>query len=259
MRQVFRQFLALLSRLVLWKHQPLVVAVVGRGANAVARELIFQVVNINYPAVQNLQSPKAEFSIPLTVFGVRGYPQNVWQWIKVVAKALLQLLRLQRFQHVLVLELDTVNNDLTKFWINVLQPQHRISTSKLAHNPDLNQYKQIAINLGKKLGIEEEISVAILEDFEPKGSTLKIYKGLNGSIVIDATHHFYPIPMQVVDELLKFQTSRDKDYKVTVLDSEDNNLVRPQPKEITGEDLFIIKGFAPIAIKRFAYLIKPSR
>lgn len=259
MRILFREFLALLTKLVLKKHHPVVIAITGKGATAVTRELVFQVVNIAYPAVQNMQSPIVEFSIPLTIIGVKGYPENTWQWLKVFVKAVVQLFKLNSFEHYLVLELNTINKSTSEYWLNVLKPDYLIDTSSLAADANLAEYKKLAVEFGVKLGVDEDVSYAILEDFNFSGSGLKLYKGLNGCLVIDATYHFYPTSETLITEFLESITTANEFSAENIVVVEQDSVINKKLGDIDGKTIIVIKGFAPIMHAKYGYLMQISR
>lgn len=261
MRKLFRHILAILMRAVLWKHRPQVVAIWGDGANAVARELIYTVLNIEYPAVQNSEKPEVEFSIPLTVFGAKGYPQNVWQWVKSILKTVLQLLRLPRFSHVLILEVDAIDSAVTEFWMHHLSPHHTVNTSQL--DTSLEIYQQLAIDIGKKFGIEEEISQTILAEYQPRGSQIRFYFTDDNGLIVDATYHFYPKSLSSVAEILPIETQNvyvlaDKikmewiqQYPNWQFFSGWNKELAQEIRHLGVNATIILAGFAPITKHKF--------
>lgn len=269
MRKTFRQLLADLTKLILRKHRPTVIAVTGTGANAVARDLIFQVINIRYPAVQSLEAPVAEFSIPLTVFGASGYPDNRWQWFKVIVKALLQWIKLPSYKHFMVIEVDTVDKQITDFWLDVLQPAEIVET-EAAKEPKLEDYRELALQVGEKFDVDTEIAASILEFYEPEHARISLRKGVNDSLVVDATYHFYPAPLQVVAETVVDNKSGDEVFVVNPSEK-DLELREKFPKwQFLGgsgdEDIergslgrkstIILRGFAPVAQRKFEYIFE---
>lgn len=265
MRQYFRQLLAGLTKLILSKHRPEVIAVTGAGANGVARELIFQAINIRYPAVQSLEAPIAEFSIPLTVFGASGYPQNWWQWVKVIVKAVLLWIKLPSYKHFMIVEVDTIDKAVTDFWLKVLKPAEVVRTEAV-NNPDLDSYKQLALEVASRFDVDSEIAAGILEFYEPEHARISFQAGVNGGLVVDATYHFYPADLELVAEAIEIADGAN----VLVLNPSKQDLALADAytdwnfadsvdvEQIGRKSTIILRGFAPVARRKFKHIFAVS-
>jgi len=117
LRRVGRTVLKHLSRAVLNRHRPKVIAIVGDGPTAIAREAIYTVLKEKYPTRRNLESPEAEFSVPLTIFGAKTYPRSLGHWLNLTIKTVLQILVLKPYFHFLILELNATNLRILDFWL----------------------------------------------------------------------------------------------------------------------------------------------
>src|SRR5690242_6712489 len=104
LRLIGRLILKHLSRLTIRKHKPLIIGVLGEGPTSIAREFAYAVVSTTLPARRNLETPEAEFSLPLTILDYPNYPQSVVEWLWVMLKTFLQLFTIRPYKHALVLE-----------------------------------------------------------------------------------------------------------------------------------------------------------
>lgn len=219
LRRVGRIILKYLSRSVLNKHRPKVIAVVGDGPTSIAREAIYTVLKEKYPARRNLESPEAEFSVPLTIFGAKTYPQSLGQWLSLVVKTGLQILVLKPYFHFLILELNAADSQILDFWLKITRPDIIVGVGNLPNHPQLTaeqvvkipqyetefltQFLETAAQIGEVFNIGSETARLSLEKFELPQGRLKFAAGKDGRFIIDSTYYFFPPPRQAINELLK--------------------------------------------------------
>jgi hypothetical protein len=257
-RKLLRQFLALLTRATLRKHHARVVAVVGDGPSAVVREYLFQAVNLMHPAVQNLEAPDVEFSVPLTILGARGYPTNLWQWLKLLVKSSVQLIWIKPFTHVLILEMATVSREVTQFWLRALSPELVVDTTDLEFNAQ--QLIAFVCRQLEELDVDSELAEQLLTDYQLPEARMNYYQGPAGSRVLDATHRFYPpnweSVLEIVDEL-KLQS------QILLTDGQASSLptelkgwqVNPLEPQLGSNTLIVLRGFGPLVKHKYQDLL----
>ena len=118
-RKPFRYILSILTKAVIAKHKPTVIAVMGDGQTSIAREIIYEVIATTYPARRNLESPESEFSVPLTILGYPKYPKTLLDWLKMIGKTTVQFFKVKPYHHFLVLELNSIDLNILKYWLDI--------------------------------------------------------------------------------------------------------------------------------------------
>jgi len=274
-RSYLRNILSRLTQKVIAKHQPTIISITGTGETSVARELIFEVINSNYPARRNLETPEAEFSVPLAVINYPRYPRTGIEWLWVIIKTYLQLQRLQPFSHFLILELDTVDLEIQKYWIDVLQPKVKLITGPdqkiiLANktltpkqlSDSLENYKDLAIRIGSYFDVDKEIAAIILEDLEFPRARIDFLKGVQGAVIVDATHYYFPISIKAVLELVATPdrkiifTDNPSDLQYLELVNWQNLFINPKNYSPQPDDTVILRGLKTKILRKFNHLIR---
>ena len=73
-RRFLRRILKILTQAVIKKHNPTIIALVGERGTSVPREVLYHVLHKHRPTRRNIESPEAEFVVPLTIIGAEHYP-----------------------------------------------------------------------------------------------------------------------------------------------------------------------------------------
>lgn len=217
-----RGVLKFLSLAALRKHQPRVVAVIGDGPTAITREAIYQVLKHRFPTRRNLESPEAEFSIPLTILGADSYPHHLLAWAKVVGRAALQLLKNKPYSHHLILEISSTKPTILNFWLKIIRPGLIVQCGPAAGLRTLRSTPQVlavpldeenggdylaphlktAVRVGESFGIDPDSAREYLENLELPQSRIRFFPGQTKSqVVVDASYYYSPPPLQSVLEI----------------------------------------------------------
>lgn len=215
LRPLGRRLLKILTKLVIAKHRPTIIGIVGDGETGVCRELVFGVLNQKHPARRNLESPSVEFSLPLCILGVEDYPTSLRSWAGLSLKVLRQLLTVRPYPHFLILELSPALKETLDYWLSITQPHLLIICGTVPDlslqpyktlnitKPTLAEIKKSALTAGRLYGVDTELSQRALEKITFYPSRIRFFPGQNGRLIIDATYYYYPIPLQSVLELVK--------------------------------------------------------
>ncbi|KKW05656.1 MAG: hypothetical protein UY40_C0012G0003 [candidate division CPR1 bacterium GW2011_GWC1_49_13] len=218
LRVLLKAKLKILSRATLKKHRPTVIAVVGEGKTGIAREAIYTVLKEQYPTRRNLEYPFADFALPLTILGVRSYPTNYGQWLKILIKAAFQLLFLPSHKNFLVLEVGYVHKPTFDYFWQITQPQVLVicgpapylSSSqtapqviKVKEPASLQNYLTAAQKVGRIFGISLKDSQKSLAHFRLPQARIRIIPSQLGGVIVDATYQYFPPDKKAVEEILK--------------------------------------------------------
>jgi hypothetical protein len=253
LRRVLRKTLALLSRWALKKHKPQIVAVVGEGKTAIAREAIYRVVKSKYPVRRNIEAPDAEFVLPLIILGTHEYPHSYLGWLRVLIKAAGQLLIRPPHKHFLVLEIGYLNKEIFDYFWELTHPsilvvcgeapylseeQTAKNTLTIRKEDDLKPFIETALNVAKIIHIDGKKAKKSLTGFSLPAARIRILKSKSGGTLVDATHQYYPPSEEALDEVLEALPGR----KIPITPSASRARTKEKDLEIKKGEVGVILG-----------------
>lgn len=266
LRLLTRRLLKYLSILVLRKHQPDIIAITGSGQTSIAREAIYTVLHEHFPTRRNIESPDAEFTVPLAIFGVQSYPRSYLSWLKIILKTFLQLVILKKHTHTLVLELSAKNPEILRYWFEITKPKIVVICGALpqtgpfqkgallfkvpeSKNGYLTPYFEVARRLGHHYKIKPRDLEAALAKFTLPKAKINILSGKKGKIIVDSTYFYFPPPLKSVLEILALIPGKKafytQDYKEGIQLKKSN----PEISLISSPDPAVLKSFDVIALR----------
>ncbi len=219
LRKVLRKVLSIETKLVLRKHKPYVIAILGEKDSSYIREIIYAIVKSDYNARRNLEKTNSEFSIPLTVFGELKYPESDLAWLRIILKTLLQLIYIRPYKHHLILQLHEIEPYILKHWLKIINPNLIIVTDKLDVGlQEITKEKQVIYitandienikdnsvfikKLSQSLHIPQNEIIKQIKSSKPINPRINILAGKNKNIIIDARYYYYPISMNTISEI----------------------------------------------------------
>lgn len=249
LRRALRLVLKHLTRAVLDKHKPQIIALVGRHETAIAREALYTVLHEHLPTRQNIEAPEAEFVIPLTIFGTNFYPQSVAGWLKIIVKTAIQLGTLKPHANILILEMTTKKEEILDYWLEITRPKivvacgsyppskliRRENTIHLSSPPTpktpeerLAPYRKLALEIGRSFGLKDETMSQDLAKFSLPLPRLRVLPGKEGNMVIDATYEYFPPQKEALAEVLQPLSGE----KVWIRSKKDWREARIRPQEV---------------------------
>ncbi len=251
-RRGVRIVLAGLSHWALRKHKPEVIAVVGEGKAGIAREAIYQVLKCDPPVRRNIETPDAEFVLPLVILGVEEYPCSYLSWLKTVAKAAGQLLFRPAYKHRLVLEIGYTNKKIFDYFWRITRPlvlvicgkapylsENQIAehTFRIEPTEDIKPYLRTAIEVAKIFGIHKEAAQKELAKFSLPPARIRIIAARAGGLLIDATYQYYPPSKRTLNEILEALPGRK-----IFLDPNSPKRLRSKPPQIKKGEIGVLLG-----------------
>lgn len=244
LRRILRKVLKILTKATLQKHDPRIIALIGESKTAPLRESLYAVLHKYMPTRRNIESPEAEFVVPLTIIGTNHYPQTSKEWLFLVGKTILQLIFLPIHQNVLILEFNTKLSEILNYWLEITQPEFTITCG--SHPPakhletrktynlteedstNLEKITKIVQKIGENLGLPSEKIQQELKKTHLPQPRIKILPGKNGYMVIDATYIYFPPLKESIEETLSSLTGR----KVWIRNEEDWEKAQPNPHDV---------------------------
>lgn len=128
-RNFIQLVLVLLSKLVLWRYHPLVVAVVGSSGKTSTKEAIAAVLKDHYRVRQNSENQNVLIGVCLTIIGGQAANRNIWLWLKNFWNGVLCVFWKQKnYPEILVLEMSEDQPGSLKYLIDLCQPHIGVIT-----------------------------------------------------------------------------------------------------------------------------------
>lgn len=119
----FERILSLLARMVLWRHQPEVIAVTGSVGKTSAKEAIHAVLTPSHSVRASAYNYNNEIGVPLTIIGARAAGKNVLQWLGIIGRGLIYGVLPLPYPKVIILEMGADKPGDIKY-LTQLAPAH---------------------------------------------------------------------------------------------------------------------------------------
>jgi len=185
-KEIVQFYLKQLTRFVLWRHKPYVIAVSGSTNKTVVKEYILKFLREEYgeEAVRgNPKSYNTEIGLPLAILYLESGESSAAKWAKILAQATFKALFERRFPQKLVLEMGVEERGDMKRLLEMVRPNVVVVTniegSYTYSNSGLEQIfeemKVLAENVGKDghilLNFDDERVKNIAQDAKAKTIT----------------------------------------------------------------------------------------
>jgi len=197
-RNILKTILRWLSRLILWKYRPLIIAITGSVGKTSAKEAVFAVVSVKSTARKSEGNYNNEIGVPLAILGNISPGRNFFGWLWVFAKAILIFFLPVSYPKILVLEMGADRPGDIAYLISFVKPSISVVTS--VGPSHLENFEKIEDIVREKSNLVAALrgGTAILNYDDPavkqmagkhKGKT--IYYGLDSGADISASDIIY--------------------------------------------------------------------
>jgi UDP-N-acetylmuramoyl-tripeptide--D-alanyl-D-alanine ligase len=105
MRSILQYILKILAKIILWRHQPVVVAVTGSVGKTSTKEAIYQVLKKRFRVRRNMKNYNNEIGVPLTILGLETAGRSVMPWLLNFLKVGLTVFWARNYPEILILEM----------------------------------------------------------------------------------------------------------------------------------------------------------
>ncbi len=283
-RKPYRKILTWLTLRTLVKHNPTVIAVMGDGQTSIGREMIYDLIKQKFPVRRNLESPEAEFSVPLTVLGYPTYPDNYPEWIWVLIKSYFLVRKNPSYRHFLILELNFMDPEILSHWLKILKPETALIVGSVPvdysefgikkivkitdiHPEDILKPFEMAVHqIGRFYRLEPQEIEQAIKNFSLPSSKIRFYPGKNSSVLIDATHYYLPVRLDAVLELvINGDDEEEKSNKIIFSNLKNDKILlkdypkwQLNPKRYSPQpnDVIILRGNRVKNIDKYEYLFE---
>lgn len=105
MRYILQYILRILTKIIIWRYEPVIVAVTGSVGKTSAKEAIYHVLRKKFKVRRNFKNYNQEIGIPLTVLGLETGGRSVLAWLGNFLKAILVFFWSKGYPEILILEI----------------------------------------------------------------------------------------------------------------------------------------------------------
>lgn len=175
MKKIMHFILRLLSKAVLSKYQPKIVAITGSVGKTSAKEAIFSVLNEKYRVRQNIKNYNNEIGLPLTILGKNSAGSNLWKWLELFVSVFINLIILKNkhYPEILVLEMGADRPGDISYLTSIAKPNVAVLTKiGLSHIEFFGSQEKI---LQEKSSIIDRLNV---DDFVVLNQDDDLLKGI---------------------------------------------------------------------------------
>lgn len=230
-----KRVLVFLTNWTIKKHNHQIIIVTGLGQTGLEREAIYQMINQEFPARRNLETPESEFYIPLVVIGAANYPDTVITWLLFFLKTCLSLLKGRICQNKLVIELPNTNKEIFLFWSKLLSGEVLVVCEEDTKEYEgicpvlfqvpvrkntIEEYFLTAKQVARYFSVSDKSINQAIQQFKPPQPKISILQ-VSGITIIDNSYLFLPIPFKAILEVaekigkrLVFIVDRPKEAKL---------------------------------------------
>lgn len=161
MRQTLKKILKILSRRILEKYQPDIVAISGSVGKTSAKEAISAILSDSFSLRASSKNYNNEIGVPLTIIGEDSAGSSVLAWLRVILKALKLIFFYQAdYPKILVLEMGIDRPGDMAYLVELAPPKLGIMT-ELSHShleffgdlQNIKQEKQVLIEAVERKGL----------------------------------------------------------------------------------------------------------
>ncbi len=189
MKKIIIKILHILSKSVVKRHKPRIVAITGSVGKTATKEAIFAVISQKFNSRSNKGNYNTEIGLPLSIIGYSGKPgKNPLKWLYVFARATCILLPGQKYPEILILEMGADKPGDIADLLDIITPDIGIITAISAtHTEQFNSIGGIIREKGKLFrAVEREGWIIVnkdcgeVYDIAQKCDAKKTYIGLCG-------------------------------------------------------------------------------
>lgn len=136
MKPVFKKivqfYLKLLTKFVLWRNRPFIIAVAGTTNKTTAKEYILKFLREKYGKDEvrgNPRSYNTEIGLPLAILYLESGESSFWKWWKILIQAKIRALFSREFPSKLVLELGVEKKGDMEYLLEMVRPSWAVVTN----------------------------------------------------------------------------------------------------------------------------------
>jgi UDP-N-acetylmuramoyl-tripeptide--D-alanyl-D-alanine ligase len=153
-KKIVQNYLKLLTKFVLWRHKPFIIAIAGSTGKTTVKEYILKFLREKYGEEEvrgNPRSYNTEIGLPLAILYLESGESSFLKWMKILIQAKMKALFGRKFPSKLVLELGTDKKGDMEYLLKMVRPNIAIITNIEASYTYPNSSLDIVFDEIKKL------------------------------------------------------------------------------------------------------------
>jgi UDP-N-acetylmuramoyl-tripeptide--D-alanyl-D-alanine ligase len=179
LKKIIQYYLKLLTKFVLWRHKPFIIAVAGSTNKTPTKEYILKFLREQYGEQEvrgNPRSYNTEIGLPLAILYLESGESSFLKWLKILIKAKGEALFGRKFPKKLVLELGVEQKGDMEYLLKIVLPNIAVITNIEGNYSDsqnnleelFGEFKMLVEKIpagGTVILNRDDERVATLEDF----------------------------------------------------------------------------------------------
>jgi UDP-N-acetylmuramoyl-tripeptide--D-alanyl-D-alanine ligase len=188
LRRILQYILKILAKIVLWRHQPEIVAVTGSVGKTSTKEAIYHILKKQFRVRRNMRNYNNEIGAPLTILGLETGGRSLIAWLKNFFKVGAIILWEKKYPEILILEIGVDRPGDMKYLLDFIPVKVGVITaigqfpSHLEFFPEkgkLIKEKTLLVKSLAKNGLAvlnyDDLSVRMIGDELPSGISVINY------------------------------------------------------------------------------------
>lgn len=159
MKSIIKKCLRIISKSVLKKQQPKIVAVVGSVGKTSTKDAIYCVLENKFKVRSSQGSYNNELGVPLTILGETSGGRNIFKWCGILLKGIsLALSKDKEYPQILVLELGVDKPGDMDYMLSFIKPNIACITAISEIPSHLKNFKDVDELVAEKLKVVKNLS-----------------------------------------------------------------------------------------------------
>jgi UDP-N-acetylmuramoyl-tripeptide--D-alanyl-D-alanine ligase len=132
LKSFIQYYLKLLTKFILWRHKPFIIAIAGSTGKTTVKEYILKFLREKYGEEEvrgNPRSYNTEIGLPLAIFYLESGESSFLKWLKVLVQAKMKAFFGRKFPSKLVLELGIEKKGDMEYLLEMVKPNIAIITN----------------------------------------------------------------------------------------------------------------------------------